>query len=534
MKVIRRMEQRALDKVQRAAKEVEAYLCEELTPDIKKKIRQKLDELLERDEYLVLVTRTGHSIVHTNRLREGNWFNDRVGLNAAQTDKPLVQMYPRDTGELLIDAAVPVQVNGKTEYSLRLGVTVPAPSFAWKVMVASLIPVLAALAAFWMMPAHPGKIWITVGLLILAAVSGLMAYRSFRANWMDWMHAAKSISSGKLNVRISTSRRDELGQLSFEINKLAIGMHKILTELKDTSVSTKEISSVQDAMVRKLLGASERLSASLQQVYGGSVEQENLVHEAEKVLKNVSDQIRNAATEIKAANALAQEAEQAAQHGIENTGHLHAQMQRIAQASLTTEETMLELERQVAGIEQMIREIREIAAQTNLLALNASIEAARAGAEGRGFAVVASEVRKLANQVNNTAAHIRSTAENVMKKSRQTLQVILEERQEVRHGLELVQELHQMIRMLAEKSSAAAGHTFKNTDVMLDVLQHVDDAEQKMEKIREISQEFSAAMKEAAAAGDVQLNATEQVAKQAGELHEISLKIHQIAERFEL
>ena len=534
MKVVRRLEQKALDKVQRAAKEIEVFMGEELTPDIKRKIREKLDELLGRDEYLVLVTRTGHSVVHTNRLREGNWFNDEVGLKAAQTDKPLVQWYPRDTGELLIDAAVPLQVNGKTEYSLRLGATVPALSFVWKVMAASLIPALVALAAFWIIPSYAGTVWVMAVLPILAAFSGLMIYKSFRANWMNWMRAAKSISSGKINVRIGTKRRDELGQLSFEINKLAMGMHKILTELKDTSVSTKEISSAQAEMVRQLLGASERLSASLQQVYGGSVEQENLVREAEKVLKNISDRIRNAAAEIKAANELAQEAEQAAQHGIENTGHLHIQMQRIAQASLTTEETMLELQRQVAGIEQMIREIRGIAAQTNMLALNASIEAARAGAEGRGFAVVASEVRKLASQVNSTAEHIRSTAENVIHKTRQTLEVILDERQEVQHGLRLVEELHQMIRTLGEKSSAAAGHTSKNTDVMLEVLQHVDDAERKMENVREISQEFSAAMKEAAAAGDVQLNATEQVANQARQLHEISLKIHQIAERFEL
>ena len=534
MKLIRRLEQKALDKVQRAAKEIGAFMGEGLTPDIKRNIRAKLDELLERDEYLVLVTREGHSVVHTNRLREGNWFNDEVGLKAAKTDKPLVQLYPRDTGELLIDAAVPVQANGRTEYSLRLGVTVPALSCAWKVMAASLIPSLAAVAALWTLPAQAGKVWVTLALLTLAAVSGWMIYRSFRANWLNWMRAAKAVSSGKINVRIGTKRRDELGQLSFEINKLAMGMHKILTELKDTSVSTKEISSAQAEMVRQLLGASERLSASLQQVYGGSVEQENLVREAERVLKNISDQIRNAAAEIKAANELAQEAEQAARHGIEYTGHLYAQMQRIEHASLATEETMLELERHAAGIEEMIGEIRKIAAQTNMLALNASIEAARAGAEGRGFAVVASEVRKLAGQVNDTAAHIRSTAENVMNKTRQTREVILNERQEVQRGLKLVEELQQTIRTLGEKFSAAASHTLENTGVMLEVLRHVDDAERKMENVREISQEFSAAMKEAAAAGDVQLNATEQVAKQARQLHEISLQVHQIADRFEL
>lgn len=534
MRVSQKLKQTALRKVQQAAKAIEPFLQEGKIEANSAKIRQKLDDILDGDEYFVLVTREGLGVIHTNRLREGTLFNDGVGLKAAQTVEPLAQIYPRNTGEILLDASVPIRVNGKFAYSLRLGVVVPSLSYAWKLVGAVVIPVLFGTVGMWLAESSWVQGMIAGAAIVMAVLKGLSVYRSFSRSWREWMRVAKSISSGKLKARIQTNRRDELGQMSFEMNKMAIGIHGILSELRNTSLSTKEISTKQDAMVQELLSASEQLSAGLQQVYGGAVEQANLVHDTETVLKTITALIREAGIELKATSMLAQEAEQAAQQGIEKTNHLHIQMQRIEQASHTTETSMHELEQQAAGIEQMIRDIREIAEQTNLLALNAAIEAARAGSEGRGFAVVAEEVRKLANRANEASSHIMVLAESIIKKSHQTVHVVQEERREVQHGLELVHELHKLIQVLSEKSSMSAARTIHNADVMTKVLKDVDMAEQKIEKVMDISQVFSVSAKEAAAAGEVQLNATEQVADQNKRLHDISLKIHQIAERFEL
>lgn len=534
MKISAKLERRVLIKIQEIAKKIESVLAgrslEEATPEL----RTLLDRLLEEDEYIVLATREGLGVLHTNRLREGNLFNDPVGLRAAQTTEPLVQIYPRNTGELLVDASAPVRINGKPVYSVRLGVVVPSLSFGWKLLSATLLPTAIAVIGVWTSDSAAARAIFTVMSVSLAVLTGWLAFRTFLSNWKHWISVTKSISSGRLKARAQTERRDELGQMSFEINKMAIGMHDIIGQLRNASRSTQDISAKQLDMVRDLLAASQHLSASLQQISSGSTEQSQLVQETETILKQINDKIRQAGSDLQATSKLSQEAESSAQSGMEKTNHLQAQMQRIQHAGIMAESSMQELEKQAAGIEQMIRDIQEIAEQTNLLALNAAIEAARAGEEGRGFAVVADEVRKLASRSDEVASEVMQLAGNISQKSNEAANIVKKERQEVDQGLELVRELQSLIQILTEKSSTTASHSIRNAKVMAEVLQDVDYIEARIEKVREISHSFSSSAQEVAASGEMQHNATEQVADQANRLREISDKIHRIAERFEL
>lgn len=533
MKVNRKLTQRAIKKVKQAASDIEILLQKGSIREQTQEIRTLLDQHLGTDEYFVLVTRDGLGVIHTNRLREGILFNNDIELKAAQTTEPLFQIYPRNTGEILIDAAAPIRIHEEHLYSLRLGVVIPSLSFGLISMAFTAIPIMIAITGLWLIPSKTTRSIFAIVAILLSIITVAIQFKTFHTSWSDWIQVMKAISSGKLQVRSKTKKRDELGQVSFEINKMAMGMHKILTELHQTSLATKQISATQDQLVHELVGASQQLSSGLQQMSSGAIEQTHLIKETEDALKQVTSLIRQVGNELESAKALTNQAELSSTNGMQQTHELKSQVQRIEQASLTTETSMIELEKQAAGIEQIIRDIHDIAEQTNLLALNAAIEAARAGAEGKGFAVVADEVRKLAHRSDEAASHVMKLATDIIQKAHNTVGVVQDERKEVHRGLTLVQNVEDIITSLTQQSSRAALQTLQNMDTMAIVLQEVDRIDERIEKVMQISQEFSSSAKQVAAAGEVQLYSTEQVAEQTKRLHDISQDLHQITGRFQ-
>jgi len=65
---------------------------------------------------------TGDITIDTAKSRDKRIFNDTAGLKAAQNTTPfLMQTYARDTGEILNDLSIPIEVNGKHWGALRVG-----------------------------------------------------------------------------------------------------------------------------------------------------------------------------------------------------------------------------------------------------------------------------------------------------------------------------------------------------------------------------------------------------------------------------
>ncbi|MFK3771711.1 methyl-accepting chemotaxis protein [Pseudomonas sp. NPDC089406] len=190
--------------------------------------------------------------------------------------------------------------------------------------------------------------------------------------------------AGDLSHRLDDSRRDELGDL-------ARGFNRFLDS--------------QRALIKDVLGTTERLHHSVEQVAqvvdntaersGRQQEMTEMVATAvHEMGLTVQEIARNAGSAAEASQSARDEALQARNVVRQSVQHIEGMSGDIGRAA----DAVTQLAEEVASIDEVLAVIRSVSEQTNLLALNAAIEAARAGEMGRGFAVVADEVRTLARR----------------------------------------------------------------------------------------------------------------------------------------
>ena len=104
-------------------------------------------------------------------------------------------------------------------------------------------------------------------------------------------------------------------------------------------------------------------------------------------------------------------ADQVTISGTDNAQRSASEIDKLAQGTRHSAESMSHLSQQIQDISTVLEVINGIASQTSLLALNAAIEAARAGEMGRGFAVVADEVRSLSSRTQSSTVDIQKKME---------------------------------------------------------------------------------------------------------------------------
>ncbi|MGP3560728.1 methyl-accepting chemotaxis protein [Geobacillus sp. BK01] len=376
------------------------------------RIRSFLDDHLGHDEYFVVVDESGYGLVHTNRLREGRVFADPVGLAAARTHEPLLQVYERDTGEVLIDASCPLWTEpGGKRLNLRMGRLMHRPYLQWVLAGIAITPAVVGLTSSL---AGAPPIW--AALFAITAGVGLSAvwHRVLTAQLRQWYSVARTVSSGQLQAELQTTgKRDEFHQIAYEINKMILGIRTIIAELAKAAKTVHDVSHEQQAEMRRLSESFDEIATAVETFREGTKQQTAAVEQADDVIRQMVERVQLMRAAVERVVTQAGQAWSSASEGIRLIDETKANMDAMQRGIGETTALIDKAAKEAARVHDMIAAIRTIAKQTNLLALNASIEAARAGEAGRGFSIVAQEVRTLAENTNAFAAKIFASLDDM-------------------------------------------------------------------------------------------------------------------------
>ena len=329
-------------------------------------------------------------------------------------------------------------------------------------------------------------LYVTAAALLLGALAAWLIAGQIVRPLRQALQTANRIAEGDLSHDITTSRRDELGQLQRSIGQMTLNLRALIGGINDSA--------------RQIASAAEQLSTVTEQTRAGVTGQKLETEQVATAMNEMLATSQEVARHAEQASIAAIEADRQAGLGDQVVGEAITHIEHLAEQMNRSSLAMQGLQQESQKIGSVLEVIKSVSEQTNLLALNAAIEAARAGEAGRGFAVVADEVRTLAQRTQQSAEEIEGLIEGLQKGTQHTADIMDnslsltddsvaltrragEALANITRTVSVIQEMNPQIAAAAEEQSAVA-----------------EEINRSVLKVKDVSEQTSTASEQTAAA----------------------------------
>lgn len=525
---------KALDSITGIAQKFEKVL-EQYGGDWQKAItplREVIDTSIGDNEFLCIYDLNGLALVHSNRLREGIHFNNETELRGARCQEPITQIYHRNTGEVLLDAACPIKVRGQHLYGIRMGIPIRKSKLLSQILL-GILPVLL-LSGGWLITSSFSTTALisSVIAVLLAVILSFRLHGKILLALSEAFKVTKSLSKGDLRALAEARSEDELGALAYELNKVSMGMKTMIQNLNSAAQQSKDISRSQVEYTKGIVEHYENLTALFQQFDSGASEQIKGMEKAQYQIGKIFSASENINGSTKEVLNLTTSAKKTSEEGKSSVTKAVQEMEMVFTVSEQVNDSVINLAQEAEKISDIVELINGISEQTNLLALNAAIEAARAGEHGRGFAVVADEVRKLADTSLSSASNIMELIKNVKNMVSSVVENMQQSMKQVNSGKEVIENAGKAIAYLDDVINTTSMKVEENLESTSSLLEQCNILTGVQEEATVIATKFAKDASYAAKSIEEQMHFTHEVAASADELAGSSETLDKILKRY--